>query len=166
MTTTSKDTVVPDKAPKKATGRSLRRGLRNAMIAGVIAAAPLGVSLATAPSAAASAYSCAGYGYGLAWGHPQFCGQTIGNGLYVQTAGAGFSSPVAWAGWLNNTRIKAEFIDNRGNVYWSAISSQQNGGSAVGAWKFNINSTMRQGIVRYTLLSNGATIVAVEQRIG
>lgn len=153
-------------APRKERGR-LRDGMRKALVATVLAAAPLGVSVAAAPPAAASAFSCAGYGYGFSWGYPsQFCGDTKGRGLYVETAGAGYSAPIAWAGWLTNTRIKVEFIDTRGNVYWSAVSSQQNGGSAVGAWKFTLNRNMRQGIVRYTLLSNGAAIVAVEHRIG
>ncbi|WP_140743176.1 hypothetical protein [Pedococcus bigeumensis] len=127
----------------------------------------LGITTVAASPASASAYSCTGYGYGYSWGYPsQFCGQTIGSGTYVQTAGAGFSAPIAWAGWLSNTRVRAEFYNNAGQLYWSATSSQQNGGSAVGAWKWYLYRYMQSGYVKYTLLSNGADIASVYQRIG
>ena len=133
------------------------------LVALVLAGAMASVFSATrVESAAASAYSCTGTGYAK-WA--QFCGHTVGNGTYVQTAGAGFSSPVAWAGWLTNTRVKLEFINSSGQVYLSGLSSQQNGGSAVGAWKWTLSRHVQRGTVRYTLLSNGATIAAVQQTI-
>jgi hypothetical protein len=117
-------------------------------------------------SAQASAYSCTGYGIGWKYGRPaQFCADTQGSGTYVRTAGAGYSAPIAWTGWLENTRVRLEFLDTRGNVYWSATSSQQNGGSAVGAWKWTLNRWMRAGTARYTLLSNGSTIAVVHHTI-
>jgi len=132
----------------------------------VVVAALLGVATFEASPASASAYSCTGYGYGFSWGYPsQFCGQTIGSGTYVQTAGAGYSAPIAWAGWLTNTRVRVEFYNQWGQVYWSATSGQQNGGSAVGAWKWGLYRYMQPGYVKYTLLSNGAYIASVEQRI-
>jgi len=140
------------------TGR-LPRWLVALVLAGSMASV---MSVARAEPAAASAYSCTGYGY-LKWA--QFCGHTVGNGTYVQTAGAGFSSAAAWAGWLTNTRVRLEFMNTSGHVYLSGLSGQQNGGSAVGAWKWTLNRHVQRGTVRYTLLSNGATIAAVQHTI-
>ena len=121
----------------------------------------------TATPAGASAYSCTGYGIGIPkiGVTSQFCGQTVASGTYIQTLGAGYSAPIAWAGWLTNTRVSVQLINNRGQVYWSATSGQQNGGSAVGAWKWNFYGSAQAGTVRYTLLSNGATIAVVQQSI-
>jgi hypothetical protein len=148
---------------------------RNTFVNRLVALPAIGLSaaalamtggLANAPAAEASAYSCTGYGVGWKYGRPaQFCADTNGSGLYVRTAGAGFSAPIAWTGWLTNTRVKLEFVDTGGNVYWSALSGLQSGGSAVGAWKWTLNRNMRKGHVRYTLLSNGATIAAVHHTI-
>lgn len=159
-------TQAPATQPATTVGRRHGR-LRSAVLAGAIAVIPVGATIATASPAAASAYTCTGYGLGVPkiGQTSQFCAQTDGTGTYVRTAGAGYSAPVAWAGWLTNTRIKVEFIDSSGTVYWSAVSAQQNGGSAVGAWKFTLNSNMRAGTVRYTLLSNGAEIAKVQHTI-
>ena len=123
-------------------------------------------AMVNAPAASASAYSCTGYGVGWKYGHPaQFCARTVGHGTYVETAGAGFSAPIAWTGWLVNTRLRLEFIDTRGSIYLRGLSSQHNGGSSVGAWRWRLNRTVRRGTVRYTLLSNGVQVAAVQQTI-
>lgn len=144
-------------------GARVRKRVATVLLAVV---ALLGVSTLEASPASAFSYGCTAYGVGFSWGRPsQFCGKTAGSGTYVETAGAGFSAPIAWAGWLTNTRVRADFYNNSGDLYWSATSIQQNGGSAVGAWQWTLNRNMQPGIVKYTLLSNGATIAAVEQRI-
>lgn len=126
-----------------------------------------GLTLADTSPADASAYSCTGYGVGWRYGRPaQFCADTQGSGTYVVSVGAGYSAPIAWTGWLNNTRVRVELIDDGGRVYWASVSSQHNGGSAVGGWKWTLNSHVRRGTVRYTLLSNGAQVAVVQQRIG
>lgn len=167
LETTSEKTV-DHEAGDEVAGKSWLGGVRKKAMAVFFAIMVLlGTATVTATPANASAYSCSGYGYGFSWGYPsQFCGQTIGSGTYVQTAGAGYSAPVAWAGWLSNTRVRVEFYNSWGQVYWSATSYQQNGGSAVGAWKWGLYRHMQRGYVKYTLLSNGAYIASVEQRIG
>lgn len=151
--------------PSTRTRRSERRP-RLKVIAAALTMALATSLAATAVSpepAAASAYSCSGYGY-LGWS--QFCADTQGSGTYVRSVGAGFSAPVAWMGWLTNTRVKVEFIDSAGRVYRTLLSSVQSGGSAVGAWKWTLNTNVRAGSVKYTLLSNGVEIASRSHRIG
>jgi hypothetical protein len=146
---------------------SWRSKLKGAAVAAAIFGGAVGgVATVGAEAAGASAYSCTGYGYGFSWGYPsQFCANTVGSSTYVDTVGAGYSAPIAWAGWLTNTRIEVQFFNYYGQNYWTAYSSVQWGGSSVGAWKFALYRWMQPGYVKYTLLSNGAYIASVEQQI-
>lgn len=141
--------------------------IRIRVIATVLTVSVLfGIHVFGSGSAYASSFRCVGYGIGLKFGKiSSFCGETIGRGTYLETVGAGFSAPVAWAGWLNNTRVRVELIDNSGTTYWSSTSSLQSGGSAVGAWKWRIDHCVRSGHVKYVLLSNGAEIATVTSSI-
>lgn len=120
--------------------------------------------LLPAPSASASAYSCTQYGRppsGSAW----FCADTQGSGLYVRSVGAGFNTSAPYNA-LCNTRVRVQFVDSRGQIYRSMLSSQQNSCVMYGAWrKWTINSWVRAGHVRYILLSNGAKIAEVRHTI-
>lgn len=148
-------------ARKEGVKRALSRTLQLLLVAAVAA---VGL-VALAGSASASAYGCTGYGWQVGASRPQFCGQIDGGGTYVRTVGAGYSAPIAWAGTLCNTRAKIEFVDTSGRTYWTLISGQQNGCSAIGAWKWNIYGNVRYGHVRYSLLSNGATYAVVQHDI-
>lgn len=151
-------TAVPER-PRRTSSRT-----RRALTVAALTAAGSGL---LAQGAHASAYSCTGYGIAVKGvGLSQFCGDTRGSGTYVQSVGAGFSAPIAWMGWLTNTRVQADFINNRGQVYRTYVSSLQSGGSAVGGWRWTLNATMQQGTLRYTLLSNGASVASVSHRIG
>lgn len=128
-----------------------------------IGATLLGVG---ADPAGASAYGCTGYGIGWRYGQPsQFCGQIEGSGTWVSWVGAGFSSPVGWAGIVCNSRVRIEFINTSGNVYASRLSSLQSGCSTVGGWRFTINAWAQRGTVRYSLLDNGNVIAVVQHQI-
>ena len=77
------------------------------------------------------------------------------------TVGAGYSSPVAWAGYMCDTSYRFEFFDIRGSKYLSRSSSVRRGCSAVGASKITINNKLRAGNLKITMLSRGAEVDAV-----
>jgi hypothetical protein len=141
-------------------------GVRRRAVLALASLAVVGsTAVGTATSAEASAYGCTGYGWQVGTYRSQFCGQIDGSGTYVRSVGAGFSAPIAWAGTLQNTRVKIEFVDTRGVTYWTLVSGQQNGYSSVGAWSWTLNTYVRTGTVRYTLLSNGAAYAVVQHTI-
>jgi hypothetical protein len=116
-------------------------------------------------TANASAYTCTSYGsYVPGIGYPSnFCGDTVSSGNFVTSVRGAFSTSVASAGTLSNTRVRVEFLNTANSVYSSYLSSIQAPASTSGSWTFVINGTKQNGTIRYTLLSNG-NVVAVRSQ--
>jgi hypothetical protein len=122
----------------------------------------LGAVSAVHPSAAdASAKGCTLYGK-PAWAN--FCGEINGSGLYVQNIEGAYAAG-GLVGWLCNARLEVQFINTSGGVYATYLSSLQSGCNAAGGWGWTINANARAGTIRFTVLSNGATIAAVQETI-
>jgi hypothetical protein len=116
----------------------------------------LGAVSAVHPSAAdASAKGCTLYGK-PAWAN--FCGEINGSGLYVQNIEGAYAAG-GLVGWLCNARLEVQFINTSGGVYATYLSGLQSG------WGWTINGNARAGTIRFTVLSNGATIAAVQETI-
>jgi hypothetical protein len=133
------------------------------MLAALMFAFTGAVSVATAPSASASASSCTQYARPL--GTSYYCAHTNGSGRYVNYVSSGFNT--SWVGnRLCNTRVKIEFYDTRGVLYYSRWSSTDWGCKMYGkTHRFNIYKTMRAGHVRHILYADGRRIDAVRHNI-
>ena len=120
--------------------------------------------------AAASAYSCTGYGWisvpKTSVATSRWCGETNGSGRRVDSVKGAFFSLVAGV-YLCDTRMKAEFFDDRGRsiaTYYSGIT--RGCWQAGGAFGIGVNRTFAtNGYVRISLLSYGAEKAAVQHTI-
>lgn len=113
-------------------------------------------------AASASAKGCTLYG----WPRPlaSFCGQIIGSGLHVQSFQGAYAA-AGLIGWECNARVEVQFINTSGGVYATYLSSLESGCNAVGGWGWTVNANAKPGTIRFTLLSNGATVAAVQETI-
>jgi hypothetical protein len=140
-----------DRLPRKA-----RIGL--AAAAGLAA---LTAALAAPQIASASATGCTHYDYSPA----AFCGSVVGSGTYVQKMGASFLAAGLW-GWVCNARVRFDFINTYGHTYLTYYTGLESGCNSVGSWGIWVNRWVSRGTLRFTLLSNGATVSVVQERIG
>jgi hypothetical protein len=125
------------------------------------------INLFSPTVASASSTGCTFYGEPMypTLARAQFCGKINGSNTYVQSIGGAYIA-AGYQGWLSNSSLKVEFLDNYGNVNKTYQSDIQTGYQSVGGWGWTINSYEQPGTIRFTLLSNGATISVVQERIG
>lgn len=130
---------------------------------GALAVVP--VLLVAAPAHASSS-GCTGYGpVAPRQVQPgQFCGNIKGEGLNVASVGGGYTSLVGGIGRLCDTRVVWEFVDNSGRTYRTVRSPLKRGCSQANFWTSSSirNFTARPGILRFTLLSRGASKAVVQ----
>jgi len=112
--------------------------------------------------ASASAKGCTLYGRPKALA--SFCGQIIGSGLHVKSFQGAYAA-AGLIGWVCDARLKVQFINTSGGVYATYLSSLQKGCNAVGGWGWTLNANAKAGTIRFTLLSNGATVAAVQETL-
>lgn len=93
-----------------------------------------------------------------------FCARTTGKSTYVDQVFASYGSggPI---GILENTKLEVQFVNTNGNAYDTIFSALQKGKKSSGGWKWIVGKKMKIGLIRYTLLSNGAVIATIEQNI-
>jgi hypothetical protein len=132
-----------------------RRPTRTALVGLCVVVATLGLST----QAGATSTRCALYDHVAL-----FCARTTGKGTYVDQTFASYGSggPV---GILDNAKLEVQFVNTNGQAYDTIFSALQKGRKSSGGWKWIIDRKMKIGLIRYTLLSNGAVIATIEQSI-
>jgi hypothetical protein len=137
--------------------RWIRRGsfTRSTFVGLCVILATLGLST----QAGATSTRCALYDHVAL-----FCARTTGKGTYVDQTFASYGSggPV---GILDNAKLEVQFVNTDGKAYDTIFSALQKGKKTSGGWKWIIDRKMKIGLIRYTLLSNGAVIATIEQSI-
>jgi hypothetical protein len=93
-----------------------------------------------------------------------FCARTTGKGTYVDQVFASYGSggPI---GILDNVKLEVQFVNTNGNAYATYFSKLQRGKKSSGGWKWILAKRMKIGLVRYTLLSDGAVIASIQEDI-
>jgi hypothetical protein len=93
-----------------------------------------------------------------------FCARTTGKSRYVDQVFASYAAggPI---GILENTKLEVQFVNTNGRAYTTIFSELQEGKKSSGTWKWIVDKKMKVGLIRYTLLSNGAVIATIEQSI-